>query len=97
MNCSEISERLGEYWDLPDHHEFRRAVDRHIAECEACREEFELWRESAALIQFTRFDGAPETSERPISLGVMERIYKDESWRLPVAFRSYTLDRKSVV
>lgn len=90
MTCNDIVERLGEYWDLPDQDELKMRIDRHILECDCCREEFDLWRESANLIQTTQWSAMPVASDRAISAHVMERIYKNESWRLPVAFRSYT-------
>lgn len=90
MKCYEISERLGEYWDLPDHDELKRAMDQHIASCEACREEFEIWNESASLIQSVRGASIQTLPEGKVTQDVMERIYHNESWRLPVAFRTYT-------
>lgn len=90
MNCGEISERLSEYWDMPEDNELRESVDRHIIECSACREEFEMWQESAELIQSTRDEETNGLFGHAVSSNVMARIYKDESWRLPVAFRTYT-------
>jgi hypothetical protein len=90
MNCHEINERLCEYWDLPLHDPSRQQVDEHIAFCSACKEEFEMWQESQHLIQSVRPAIAPEAIPHTISSGVMDRIYKDESWRMPIAFRSYS-------
>lgn len=94
MNCNEVIEFLSEYWDLPEKNERRAAADLHMETCPACREEFEVWRESAVLIQSTRGNESPVNFNKPIVAGVMRRIYRDESWRIPVAFRSYTFSYK---
>lgn len=92
MNCQDMSERLAEYWDLPENSELRAEVDRHIAVCSSCREEFQLWQSSAELIRSVRWNEAamPNAPSRSISRQVMDRIYASENWRLPIAFRHYT-------
>jgi hypothetical protein len=92
MNCQDMNERLAEYWDLPEDSELRAEIDRHVAGCASCREEFELWQSSAELIQSVRWSEEPpaQASEHPIAGQVMQRIYASENWRLPLAFRHYT-------
>jgi hypothetical protein len=94
MKCHEVTDLLNEYWDMPKQDELRRTIDLHIADCTSCREEFDMWRESSELIQSTRYLEYAGVEAKPISSGVMDRIYKDESWRIPVAYRSYTFSYK---
>lgn len=100
MKCNEVQELLPVYWDLPAEDERRLQADKHIHGCAACREEFEIWRESTELIRSTLHETNRQEIEEPaptISGRVMKRIYEDEPWRLPVTERvynfSYTLRR----
>ncbi len=95
MNCNECNEMLAEYWDLPSNDIRKVSANRHLSTCQACREEFEMWKMSSDLIQFSReSEQAVSTTYQPISTEVMGRIYKDESWRLPLTFKSYTFSYK---
>jgi len=91
MKCDDIQELFGVYWDLPEHDLKRRRVDEHIMYCSSCAAEFEMWRESTELIQ-SASEAVDIGEERtPISRSVMERIYQDESWRVPVTDRKYAI------
>lgn len=91
MNCNDAMDMLYEYWDLPMHDTRKRAIDRHIAGCPSCREQFDVWRQSAELIRSTRVDPGPSASGKSVSSRVMERIYRNESWRMPVVWKTYAL------
>ncbi|PZE21933.1 anti-sigma factor family protein [Paenibacillus xerothermodurans] len=88
MKCDDIQERLGIYWDLPEHDINRQVVDEHITHCKVCAAEFEIWLESTALIKSVAENEIP-LRPTSISKSVMERIYKDESWKVPVVERIY--------
>ncbi|PYI54905.1 anti-sigma factor family protein [Paenibacillus flagellatus] len=94
MKCDDVQEWLGAYWDLPEDDERRRAVDEHIGQCEACREEFEIWAESTALIRDTVGTAERPIGYKPVSHQVMQRIYADESWRIPIPQRLYAFSYK---
>jgi hypothetical protein len=94
MNCNEFTGLLAEYWDLPDNDIRKVSANRHLSTCPTCREEFEIWKTSTDWIQFSRETEQAGDSYKPISTDVMSRIYKDESWRLPITFRSYTFSYK---
>jgi hypothetical protein len=94
MTCSEFTEILVEYWDLPDNDIRKISADRHLSTCLNCREEFELWKSSTDLIQVSRGTAQSLDSFKPISTNVMSRIYSDESWRLPVTLRNYSFTYK---
>lgn len=91
MKCLEAQESLGTYWDLPAHDPHRQQVKEHLAGCDSCRAEFEIWQESRDLIQIASHDqtAIPRKKETAFSLSVMDRIYQDESWRMPVNERTY--------
>jgi predicted anti-sigma-YlaC factor YlaD len=94
MKCDEIQELLGAYWDLPEHDLRRRRVDEHIKHCEGCAAEFQMWQESTELIKSAAEENDPYVGSTPISRSVMNRIYEDESWRVPVTDRMYAFSFK---
>lgn len=94
MKCNDALDMLYEYWDMPEHDPRRQEIEGHIAGCASCREEFDIWKQSAELIRSTRMEPEPPASGTTISSGVMERIYRDESWRLPVAWKTYSFSFK---
>ena len=94
MKCEDIQEWLGVYWDLPEDDEHRQAIDKHIKQCEACAEEFEIWQESTELIRSAAGIREPEVPVISVSSDVMKRIYRDESWRVPISDRMYHLSYK---
>lgn len=92
MKCEETSEWFGIYHDLPELSPERLAVDRHVAGCPACAEEFRLWEESAELIRGLPIeDEAPEREWIADSLNrqVMDRIYADHAWYMPAVRKTY--------
>ncbi|XEC92733.1 anti-sigma factor [Paenibacillus tarimensis] len=89
MNCHEIQDLFGIYWDLPAHDPERMAIDRHLQQCKSCAEEFQIWEKSESLIR----DLSDETFEigpiDHVNRDVMDRIYTEESWFMPVSERNY--------
>jgi len=95
MKCEEIREMMPDYWDLPEGDWNRVRIDEHVKRCAGCAEEFQIWKESAELIQTAGLGQLEELpSQRNVSASVMERIYSDESWRLPVAERLYSIPHR---
>ncbi|WP_409346622.1 anti-sigma factor family protein [Paenibacillus sp. MBLB4367] len=92
MKCEDIQELFGDYFDLPETDLKRLCVDEHVRRCKVCAEQFEIWEESLLLIQTAARD-IPSSSKESylISNQVMDRIYKDESWRIPIADRIYAI------
>mgnify|MGYP000648694582 CR=1 FL=1 len=93
MKCLEAQQSLGTYWDLPEHDPLRMQIEQHLAACDLCSAEFAVWKESRDLVRIaSREEHAPmsqQKKETPVSMSVMDRIYQDESWRMPVNERSY--------
>jgi hypothetical protein len=95
MKCDEVRELLADYWELPEGDWNRRRIADHAKGCLHCREELEMWGESALLIQSIDFDDEPNLAERgAVSSSVMDRIYKDESWRMPVTEKLYAIPHR---
>lgn len=93
MKCEDIQQLFGVYWDISDDDLRKQCVDEHIKGCPSCAEEFRIWEESAELIKFSAEETMTE-SQTPISSSVMQRIYDDESWRIPVMDRLYSITYK---
>jgi hypothetical protein len=91
MRCSDIQELFGGYWDLPNDDLRRAAVDSHIRSCESCADEFQIWEESSVLIRSAVEDNAEYGYQHAVSDKVMNRIYQDESWRIPIPDRMYAI------
>lgn len=94
MKCNEVQDFLSEYWSLPEDDWNRIRIDEHVKHCKSCREELNIWRESLDAIQSLRLDEEVRLPEPgKVSSSVMERIYADEGWRVPVAEKMYHIPR----
>ena len=94
MKCDDIQELFGVYFDLPDDDLRRKCVDEHILRCRDCAEEFEIWLESTNLIRAIHVAPQMPIKSTLIANNVMNRIYEDESWRIPVSDRIYQIPYK---
>jgi hypothetical protein len=94
MKCDDIQELFGIYFDLPDDDLRRKCVDEHILRCHVCAEDFEIWLESTNLIRSMHEIPQMPRINTPIAANVMNRIYEDESWRIPVTDRIYQIPYK---
>lgn len=94
-NCEEIRLAIPDYWDKESDGPMRTMVDEHIETCSECAKEFQIWQESSLLIQSMALDEQEELPRgETMSVSVMERIYAEESWRIPVAERLHSIPRK---
>jgi hypothetical protein len=94
MKCDDIQELFGIYFDLPEDDLRRKCVDEHVLRCRVCAEEFEIWLESTNLIRSMHEIPQMPRKSTPITDKVMNRIYEDESWRIPVTDRIYQIPYK---
>jgi hypothetical protein len=94
MKCDDIQLLFGIYFDLPDDDLRRKCVDEHILRCRECAEEFDIWLESTTLIRSLHEIPQMPIKSTPIASKVMNRIYEDESWRVPVTDRIYQIPYK---
>ncbi len=89
MKCEQAQELFGIYWDMPEDDRDRLALEQHMLECEACAEEFRIWEDSALMIRDLSQAEAIDMPSDRLSKGVMDRIYAEESWFMPVKERTY--------
>jgi hypothetical protein len=89
MNCNDAQDKFGEYWDLSEHDEVRLAIDTHLQECTECAEQFRLWEESEDMIRFLSEEEDTLGPTEHVNRSVMDRIYAEESWLMPVPHKSY--------
>jgi hypothetical protein len=94
MKCDDIQQLFGIYFDLPDDDLRRKCVDEHIQRCQVCAEEFEIWLESTNIIRSMQDIPYMPRNSPPIAHNVMNRIYEDESWRVPITDRIYQIPYK---
>ncbi|GIP32407.1 anti-sigma factor [Paenibacillus sp. J2TS4] len=97
MKCADIQEWLEMYTELPEEDERRLRVEEHVKHCTDCEQELKIWIDSAEWIAEAEMsnqvrEAAVERSE--YSSQVMTRIYEQESWRLPVSDRIYSISYK---
>ncbi|WP_239614183.1 anti-sigma factor family protein [Cohnella mopanensis] len=94
MKCEDAIEWFGVYRDLPDDSADRLAIDMHVQRCKECAEEFQIWEESAQLIQELPINEADEENEQIASAwlnqNVMNRIYSEQKWYMPTVRRTYS-------
>jgi hypothetical protein len=92
MKCEEASEWFGVYRDLPVMSPERLALEKHVAGCEDCAEEFRIWEESADLIRDLPLEDE-ETGRTwvadTLNQQVMNRIYTEHSWFMPTVRKTY--------
>ncbi|WP_042162392.1 anti-sigma factor family protein [Paenibacillus gorillae] len=91
MNCEDVQHKFSMYWELSEEDPVREEMEAHLLECDHCTEQFRLWEESESLIRFM-----PEAEDEDhlgpidhVNRNVMDRIYAEQSWLMPVAQKSY--------
>lgn len=89
MNCNEAQEKFGIYWDMSEDECDRLNLDAHLLNCEACSEQFKLWEESEEMIRSFSDDADLIGPTEHVNRNVMDRIYSEQSWLMPVPSKSY--------
>lgn len=82
MNCNEAQELFALVWDLPEAHPQRNAFHAHLAGCEDCSQQFEVWEEAQILLHSIPVPVTEQQAER-VNRNVMDRIYAESPWLLP--------------
>lgn len=82
MNCNDAQELFALVWDLPENHPQRIAFHAHLAGCEDCSEQFEVWEEAQILLHSIPIPVTEQQAER-VNRNVMDRIYAESPWLLP--------------
>lgn len=89
MNCDQAQQWFGLVWDLPENDPERLAFEAHLAECERCAEEFRIWEESETMLRRLQIADAGDDPDERVNRSVMERIYREDFWLMPVKDRTY--------
>ncbi|MUT65465.1 anti-sigma factor [Paenibacillus sp. NEAU-GSW1] len=90
MNCEDVQHKFGTYWQLSEEDTDREEMEAHLLECEHCTEQFRLWEESESMIRFMSEEEEPLLGPIDhVNRNVMDRIYAEQSWLMPVAQKSY--------
>jgi hypothetical protein len=89
MNCQEAQELFGLYWDMDHENPERLALQAHLLICEDCAEEFQIWEESESMIRSLSSEDALAGPFDHVNRSVMDRIYSEQSWFMPVKNRTY--------
>ncbi|RIX53502.1 zf-HC2 domain-containing protein [Paenibacillus nanensis] len=89
MKCEEAQIKIGAYSEMSEDDEERIELEAHLLECEECCAQFGFWHESdewiSRLSEETDLIGPTEHVNR----AVMERIYMEQAWYMPVPSKSY--------
>jgi hypothetical protein len=92
MRCDDILELMVNYDDLPEGDWSRVRIDEHVKKCKSCADELSFWLESATLIQTATYSDVSNVQPNvSLSGSVMDRIYSDEKWRIPVSEKLYAI------
>ncbi|MFD0586919.1 anti-sigma factor family protein [Paenibacillus sp. GCM10027627] len=89
MNCEDVQNKLSEYWDMSEDDAERIELEAHMLECAECTEQFGFWQESEEFIRGLTEEPDLIGPSEHINRTVMERIYLDQSWYMPVPSKSY--------
>jgi hypothetical protein len=91
MKCDDVQELFADFGELPVDDLGRKDVEAHIANCAICAEAYLLWQQSESWLMNEAFIEEQVSAERNVSGEVMKRIYEQESWRIPVADRIFSV------
>lgn len=95
MKCHEVQELLSAFWDLPEDDADRIRVENHLEHCAECTQQFKIWEESQQLIlKFTEESDIIPGAGVDLSRNVMDRIYAESAWMMPVNNRTYSFSLK---
>lgn len=89
MKCEEAQLIIGAYSELSEDDEERIELEAHLLECEECSEQFGFWHEGEDLIRQLSEETDIIGPTEHVNRAVMERIYMEQSWYMPVPSKSY--------
>ncbi|REK77238.1 anti-sigma factor family protein [Paenibacillus paeoniae] len=89
MKCEDVQLRFPDYWDMSEDDQERIELEAHLLDCEQCSAQYGFWDESENLVRLCAEETVETDPSEHVNRAVMERIYLDESWYLPVPSKSY--------
>ncbi|WP_028593546.1 hypothetical protein [Paenibacillus assamensis] len=98
MKCAEALEWISVYSDMPEDDPQRLSIQSHLSVCEGCAEEYLIWAASEAWTDDLVESSLAEAEiNGPITFDsslVMDRIYSEQEWLMPVHRRSHVMSLK---
>ncbi|CAH8771442.1 zf-HC2 domain-containing protein [Paenibacillus dendritiformis] len=96
MKCAEALEWMPVYSELPEDDPQRLAIEKHLSECESCAEQYSVWAASEEWMEDDSDIDVREASDSGFSPArVMNMIYEEQDWLVPVHQRSQTWSLRS--
>ena len=94
MKCNEIEQFIDSYLELDEDDPLRIEIEAHLFDCEHCSTILELDFSSLSLsdLSFTDAD-IKQTNIDYINKHVMDRIYAEEAWYMPIVTKNYHFSR----
>ncbi|SFF05400.1 hypothetical protein SAMN05216378_4896 [Paenibacillus catalpae] len=90
MKCDDVQDKFDIFGNLSEEDVEREAMEAHLLDCEHCAEQYRLWEESEEMIrQLSEEDEVVSAQMEHVNRNVMDRIYAEQSWLLPVSQKSY--------
>lgn len=93
MRCEDAQDKFAMYWDMPEDDEERREIEAHLVDCEACAEQFRVWEQSERMIRSLAAEEQLIGPLEHVNRNVMNRIYAEQSWLMPVPGKSYQFSK----
>lgn len=93
MRCEDWQNKFSMYWNLPEDDPERIEMEAHMLDCEQCAGQFRLWEESEELIRQLAEEAALAVPSEHVNRTVMDRIYSEQSWLMPVPSKSYQFSK----
>lgn len=91
MNCNEIKPYLDSYWRLDEEDPLRIEIEAHIFDCEHCMCKVGYDAETFSFSDFSYDQVVSDASA--VNKNVMDRIYAEQSWYMPIASKSYQFSK----
>ncbi|GLX68962.1 anti-sigma factor family protein [Paenibacillus glycanilyticus] len=90
MKCDDVQDKFDIFGILSEEDVEREAIEAHLLDCEHCTEQYRLWEESEELIRkLSEEDEIVSAQMEHVNRNVMDRIYAEQSWLMPVAQKNY--------
>ena len=93
MKCEEAKAKFGSYWEMPEDDAERIELEAHLLDCEQCSGQFGFWPEDDELIHQLAEESSMIGPTDHVNRAVMERIYMEQTWYMPVPSKSYHFTR----
>ncbi|MCM3627472.1 zf-HC2 domain-containing protein [Paenibacillus glycanilyticus] len=90
MKCDDVQDKFDIFGALSEEDTEREAMEAHLLDCEHCSEQYRLWEESEEMIRkLSEEDEVVSAQMEHVNRSVMDRIYAEQSWLMPVSQKSY--------